>query len=115
MKLEKVTSLKRAEKVVKLIKEKGKKLKLTTAWVESYQNGREQGLSICSIKYWIAIAEYRRSDEIVVYVDEIHPNRGITDEAYQKAKLFVNEEKAAEFILRVMIHEKTTGRLPNNV
>ena len=77
--------------------------------VDLYSNGREQGYSLYiqdinkGIKnlYSICFSEYRRSDEIVIYVnEEIPPNIGITDKAYENAK-FVGYRKykeAAEYI-----------------
>ena len=76
-------------------------------WVESYSNGREQGLAISHISgHQIAFAENRNSDSIVVYVGMHFSMQGNvpTKDAYEARTLFTYNKhlKAAEFIVQQM-------------
>jgi hypothetical protein len=70
-------------------------------YIESYQNGREQGFSISGLDGFdsISFAEHRNSDNIVVYFGK-KTNQGLSDEAYANAKFFKYMEyhAAAEYI-----------------
>lgn len=82
-----------------------------TQWMnlESYQNGREQGLAINSFipdvqegtgHRYASFSENRNSNDIVVYTSKINPMQSITEEMYKSAKYFSSNEiqKAAEYI-----------------
>lgn len=61
-----------------------------SCWTESYQNGREQGVSLtlCYAKTAsVTISESRNTDMIVVYKDN-NTNQGLSEESYKTAKCF---------------------------
>lgn len=70
----------------------------------TYQNGREEGLSLRSCSSittngYVSWSEDRRSDQIVVYNSDIDPCQSITDEMYKNARYFDNEILASNFIV----------------
>lgn len=76
-------------------------------WVESYSNGREQGMTIGHISgKKISFSEYRRSDSIVVYIGSNFSMQGNVppESIYQAATHFGFGEydKAATFIVEAM-------------
>jgi len=86
--------------------------KLDYACIQSYQNGRENGYAICGhvysdVHFWIAFAENRNSDDIVVYFANYDPCQGLGNEKggdkIHKHRLFFNGagmfEEAARYIL----------------
>jgi len=73
-------------------------------WVECYSNGREQGLSLKdkTTGVQVNIAEFRRTDDIVVYYgkfNDFHPfNNDITEDVYRnQIRFFRTASGAAEF------------------
>ena len=58
-------------------------------YMQSYQNGREQGLTIAGLDNMMVIsfAEHRNSDSIVVYCG-MTANQGLSDEAWKNSKMF---------------------------
>ena len=109
MKLRTNHSLIRAHKVKALIAKAVAGLGFSSTGgsrIGSYQNGREQGLSLslrCGIKYcWLAWAEARCSDSIVIYRCELDPMQSITEEAYQNGMYFTDEQAAADYIVDVI-------------
>lgn len=89
--------------------------KLDYACIQSYQNGRENGYALSgsiysdvnSSHFWIAFAENRNSDDIVVYFANYDPCQGLGSEKsgdiIYKHRLFFNGadkfEGAATYIL----------------
>lgn len=76
-------------------------------WVESYSNGREQGLSIGHISgNRISFAECRNSDSISVYVGKNFSMQGnVPDQSAYEGRThfgFGEHDKAAEFIVEQM-------------
>ena len=75
-------------------------------YIESYQNGREQGLTVAGLGNMMAIhvAEYRRSDNIVVYCGQM-AHQGISDDAYANQKFFEpgEYEEAATYISELIV------------
>lgn len=97
---------KMANKVLYLLKKELKKLPdQITVIIESYQNGREQGIAIVVTDFnkldslWIAFSENRNSDDIVVYFDKNNPMQSVSDKAYKAAKYFRTAGDAAEYII----------------
>ena len=98
--------MKTANKVLrvvrKLAKESAKDIKISLG---AYQNGREQGYSLWSMRKYkqafVCWAEARGSDQIVVYASDIDPMQSITVEMYRNAKYFRYDkiEEAARFIV----------------
>lgn len=79
-----------------------------TVYLGSYQNGREQGHTLTyrgrGRSVWVAWAEHRSSDSIVVYADKNNPMQGLSDEAYKNAASFGPDEliKAADHVVSVI-------------
>lgn len=89
--------------------------KLDYISIQSYQNGRENGYSLCGSvfdgngynRFWIAFAENRNSDDIVIYFADYDPCQGLGSESggdiIYKNRLFFNGagkfEEAAKYIL----------------
>lgn len=74
---------------------------------EGYENGREHGYCVrLSFKHgnsfddvrYVCFAEYRRSDDIVVYCFKSCPEQGnlLTDDVYDNHSHFFNYSKASE-------------------
>ncbi len=92
-------------------------LKNSDFWVESYSNGREQGLSIGHVSgKKISFSEYRRSDSIVVYIGSNFSMQGNVppESVYQAATHFGFGEydKAATFIVEAMVQMDKEFQLP---
>ncbi len=71
--------------------------------IEAYQNGREQGYTICppDLNNALFIAQERRSDDIVVYVGKFSM-QGLSEDAYMNAHIFKDEVQAADFIRKTL-------------
>lgn len=78
-----------------------------TISLQSYQNGREQGhaLNICTYDFkttvWVAFAEYRNSDQVVVYVADRDPMQSVSDEAWGRRKMCDTPDEAAYSIMEI--------------
>lgn len=87
--IRKINSLATAEAVINLLTSADKIAKLKKDWwVESYQNGREQGFMItdfCKVAYYIC--EGRSSDSIYIYKGS-YAMQSISEDAYENAKTF---------------------------
>jgi hypothetical protein len=110
--IKKVLSLVKAEQVLLAVQNSDAADKIDCL-VESYQNGREQGLMLWNsteVPYlnttgWlkaIYIAQERRSDSIVVYVGE-YSMQSISENAYKNGKTFSSVEAAAEYVEEVAL------------
>jgi hypothetical protein len=103
-----------AKKVLVQVNKKMEKDVAETCLVESYSNGREQGLSICQfstilpkgISYKrVSFSEDRNSDNIAIYFgkdNQFNMSGNIpNEEIYHKAKLFRYDkiDEAAQFIV----------------
>lgn len=101
-----------AQKVLNEVQEIGISKKIAeNCYIEAYCNGREQGycLHFRNPKHKIVsimFSEYRRSDNIVVYVDYDSPtiNNIPSEESYHEANMFEHGKykKAAKFILKTL-------------
>jgi hypothetical protein len=98
----------RAEKMVKLLKKAVFFIKLNDASLGCYSNGRENGFCLKLFEggnlLAIAFSEYRKSDDIVVYVGgwtdfEMQGNVP-SEEVYENKKMFGSEEEAVEYIVK---------------
>jgi len=72
-------------------------------YIESYQNGREQGYAIVfyqPINFAVYICEERRSDNIAVYRGS-YSMQSISEDAYKNCRTFEegSYEEAADFIV----------------
>lgn len=77
--------------------------------IEAYQNGREQGITILDYRHRnkaFYVAEFRRSDNIVVY-EGSYSMQSISDDAYENSKLFKYNEyyEASQYILEQLRKE----------
>lgn len=78
----------------------------SSIWIEAYQNGREQGITIWDTRgsdataYYVAIA--RRSDQVVVYKGK-YSMQSISDDAYMHQNYFNTTEEAAQFIIEQLL------------
>ena len=81
--------------------------------INCYENGREHGYVLSlnrvdnKIAYtytWIAFAEYRRSDDTVVYTDNAYWNGKLTDKSYEEKVFFSygNFTECADYIIKLM-------------
>jgi len=84
-----------------------------TIYVEAYQNGREQGITIwdtrkqgLSEERTYFVAEHRNSDSIVVYKGT-YAMQSVSENAYHHQHSFNNSEEAAEWIIEQLIAENT--------
>ena len=80
------------------------------AYVETYQNGREQGYTITlrnneiNTRRIITISECRNSDSIMVYTENT-ANQGLDEESYRNGKSFTKDaykeviEHCTEYLL----------------
>ena len=103
MKLEPIPSVKIARKVLDIL---SKLLKADTqakeGMIEHYQNGREHGFTVADYHAIppraVTFAQERRSDQIVVYLDNIS-YQSLTETAWKTAKCFGPDEsyQAAEY------------------
>lgn len=98
--IRKINSFGRALAVLSIL-ESNEELSYTTetAFVEAYQNGREQGILIwgfddCTAFY---VAEARRSDQMVAYVGS-YAMQSISDDAYRHPNYFSTVDEAAEWL-----------------
>jgi beta-lactamase class D len=108
MKIEICKSMKVAQKVLKEVEKMLAQVKKddpishgeTGIYLQAYQNGREQGYALLSLGRWVAWAENRNSDHIVVYVSDLDPMQSISDTIYQNRQMFQYNEikKVARFI-----------------
>ena len=80
--------------------------------VESYSNGREQGLCIVGWDFRACVAENRNSDHIVVYMTKKGEHFDMagnvpTDRAYEERKLFGPDEheRASNYIFVGMLKD----------
>lgn len=100
--IQKCRSLIRAENVVNIVMNDDRTQHIE-ATVDSYQNGREQGLQICYIEsdYDTAffIAEHRNVDDVVVYVGKPQM-QSLGEDAYRNSHFFHEDEEAAEFVIK---------------
>jgi hypothetical protein len=70
--------------------------------VESYQNGREQGLTLTTVyRTMIYIAQQRNSDSIVVYVGE-SSMQSLSEDAYTNGTCFSDVGDAAVYVKNVL-------------
>jgi hypothetical protein len=90
-----------------------KKDGLDSISIGSYQNGREQGVSlnihvnpvghgaVTRKSLWIAFAEYRRSDDVVVYISQHDPMQslGENESIYKNSVMFNNGVYGDKFTL----------------
>lgn len=77
-------------------------------WIEAYQNGREQGILVWDVRnnnksYYVA--QYRRSDEIVVYVGE-YAMQSISEDAYNHPNFFKSIEDAVNWLEEKLLEAK---------
>lgn len=72
-----------------------------SAYIDSYQNCREQGFQVVCGRTAFFIAEHRNSDSIVVYEGE-PSNQSLSDHAYRNPHFFDcgKYEDAADYILK---------------
>ena len=73
--------------------------------IDSYQNGREQGLTLAAnAGHTIYVSEDRNSDAIVVYIGSYAP-QGLSKDAYKTAKHFAHTDVsgAAEYIRKDLL------------
>ena len=97
------TKLDRARKVLKAVRIPWSEQRL--AWVDAFNNCREQGYSLVVWDYahardvWFTVSEYRNTDDIVVYSGTGHkPASGVDDASYATKRFFSTEQKAADYI-----------------
>jgi len=114
MKLKKCNSLQVAEKVLVELKQLFKKDLTGELYVESYQNGREQGLAIDlsgtpALNKYIAWSEARGSDNIVVHVCKINPCQGIMDGQLVASEYFKSVKPAAQYIYEMITGFRQLG------
>jgi len=103
--IQKVESLVVAEAVVNLVQNSPEAAEVD-CYIESYQNGREQGLmlwSSCAFKQRaqaIYIAQCRNSDQILICVGN-YSMQSISEDAYSHKNLYKHNDYAgaAEFVL----------------
>lgn len=83
-----------------LWKQRGRITKDASLLIESYQNGREQGIQVWDMNKSVSysIAMFRRSDDIVVYFGT-YMMQSLSDDAYENARFFTNAKDAATFIV----------------
>ena len=82
--------------------------------IGSFQNGREQGhtltvnvmangrLLLPFRTLWVAWAENRNSDDIVVYFADQDPCQGVSEEAYKNARYCRTTEEARDVIVSLI-------------
>jgi hypothetical protein len=100
--LKKVRSLVTAENVVNgfLNHQKFDHNKID-GYIESYQNGREQGLLIWNLankQPSFYICEHRNSDKVCIYKGK-YQMQSISEDAYKHQNFFDNYEEAINFLL----------------
>lgn len=75
--------------------------------IGSYQNGREQGLSLELIEgrniIYFFFSEHKGTDDVVVYVSKVNSSQSIACEKYENLKKFHNEVQAADFIVKKIL------------
>jgi hypothetical protein len=87
---------------------RSKKASNLDVYVGSYQNGREQGISLHvylpeAIRgLWLAFSENRNSDSIVVYQDDHDPMQCISEKAYANRVFFNKVDVAVAHLLNVI-------------
>lgn len=103
----KVSSLLKAEAVVNLVMTDMSLISHEChIYIESYQNGREQGFTIVpGYNIGISVAENRNSDNIVVYVGK-YVMQSISEDAWKNKRLFdYNDFYGAAKYIRETIKE----------
>jgi hypothetical protein len=80
-----------------------------TVYIEAYQNGREQGITVWDARHMNGIndvayfvSEHRNSDSIVVYKGR-YSMQSISEDAYKHSNSFGDPEEAAEWIIDELI------------
>lgn len=99
--IRKINSFVTAETVVNMVLSSESLKPEVNAYVEAYQNGREQGLQIWQPNKdrTFLICEHRNSDAITVYVGK-YAMQGMSDDAYRHIHSFDRDfDKASEWII----------------
>lgn len=101
----------RAEKIVKMLKKAVHFIDLHDADVGCYSNGRENGFCLKLFEgskfLVIAFSEYRKSDDIVVYIGDSFSDFEMqgnipSESVYENKKMFGDEERAVEYIVSLI-------------
>lgn len=80
-----------------------------TAFVEAYQNGREQGILIWGFddRHAYYVAESRNSDELVVYRGKYNM-QSISEDAYGRAKYFQTVDQVVAWLIPAIVNDLNT-------
>ena len=94
-----------ARKTVALILKNSKHLKHEW-YVESYQNGREQGLLITDFTMCYYISRHRNTEDICIYKGD-YSMQSISENAYRNSKSFKDSQTAADWVVTELKEHET--------
>lgn len=73
-------------------------------WVEAYQNGREQGITIWNSDVAYYIAHHRNGDQPVVYKGS-YSMQSVSEDAYKHKNFFCSIEECVRWLIEELTQE----------